>query len=185
MPIYEYQCPVHGIFDRLRLITENTTKSICLLDEDCTKLCEKIWSKPANINIGKPTIVFHNKLTGETETAVNDFDQPPFGYVREELKNSIERSKFEKEESFRKNVENEVISEQTYLNREAITKERQANIRAKMGSYDHQTQALLNAAMERTRNRKFKPKKTEVRFDVNHRDQSNMIVEAKRKIKVK
>lgn len=187
IPIYEYQCPTHGRFEKLLpLIPYGKKKTIpCVLTIDCSRQAEKIFSIPANISIGKPTIIFRNPQTGEAEVATMDNDQPPYGYIREELRNPIERSKFEKEETTKKSVENEFHSEAVYRDRERKTKERQAEIRAKMSSYDSQTQSLLTAAMERTRARPFKPKKSEVRLDVNHKNASNMIVERSRKTKTK
>lgn len=181
MPIYEFECPDGHRFEKIMSLENGIQngKWQCGSYEGgvfCGKWAERIWSIPANINLAKPTIIFRNPKTNEVEVATHDNDQPRKGFVREELKNPIERSKFEKEQSQQRYVEDEIVSEAISLERSQTDKNRHADINARMGSYDSQTQQLLKSAMKRSAEKKKRTprKQTNIRLDVNHIDQSNL-----------
>src|SRR5574338_370596 len=132
MPIYEFECPIHGKFERVFSLREfDTIKSgvICnqyidtkqdcfVAGEEyrCMKIATLEWSLPVYPSHGKPTIVFRNKQTGEAEVALYEHQQVPAGFVKEELKTPYERSKFEKEQQAQQNLEDEYKTEERRFN---------------------------------------------------------------------
>lgn len=199
MPIYEFTCPVHGRFETIfKLSVYNEIKEgiMCgrLLDlgEElyCGEVAEMVWSVPANINIGKPTKVFINNKTGDVFTPAKDSDRVPRGYHVRELKNPIERSRFEKEQQQMVDGRNQFISHQLDTLKSEARKNRHDDLKAKMNamqvekdpatgetvrySLDHKDKALLEKAMNRSRKKKAREKKSEVMLAVNHQDAGNM-----------
>lgn len=160
----------------------------------CLRDAEKVWSIPVTRFQAAPTIVFVNPKTGEKEVATSSTQQPPKGYVRHELRGPIERSKFEKEETLRKHVEDELLSEKLKQGREQTARNIHDDINARMNSvtnkvynpdtkqeenvaWDPITKAMLKKSMAHTRKKhaSIKPKRTNVRLDVNHLDSSNLL----------
>ncbi len=179
MPIYEYQCEKTGFTFE---VIFKSWKGFALLNKIQCQIhtdqheAEKIWSTPANINIGKPTVVFKNPKTGDLLVATHDQDAPPFGYVKEELKNPIERSKFEKEAQTRKNAENEVTTEYLRSQHAQTRRNLHADLNARMSEFPNDgTREFLKESMNRRSKRKFPEKKTDVKLTVNHTDSSNLI----------
>lgn len=183
MPIYEFECPVHGKFERILSIREFVE-----LDDsyyrcknfDCGHKCEKIWSLPVYPSHAAPTIIFKNKQTGETEVALYKNQETPHGFVKEELKTPYERSKFEKEETAKQRIEDEYKTEERRFNVDYVRKQRHADIEAKMdvitkdADNPSAARALLKEAMKRTRNKKVPDKRTDMKLAVNHFDKSNL-----------
>lgn len=199
MPIYEFECPIHGRFERilsLQYCGLSNRGSVCMLQEGCFEHCEKVWALPGNKNLqcGKPTVVFRNPRTGECEVATSDNQQAPNGYIRQELRGPLERTKFEKEMSLRKYVEDELTTEKLKRGREETAKNIHDDIKARMNSntnkvynpetkqeenvsWDAQTKDLLKRSMNHTRKKhaRIKPKRTNVMLAVNHIDNSNLV----------
>ena len=195
MPIREFECPVHGVFERIFLTSNSDfiTTSICR-NLNCDEICDRIWSLPVVKFDAPPTVVFRNTKTGELQVATHNNQPPPPNCIREELRGPIERSRFEKEATQRKNVENELITEQLKQGREQTAKNIHDDIKARMNSttnkvynpetkqeenisWDAETKGLLKRSMEHTRKKhsKIKPKKTNNYLAVNHIDSSNMV----------
>lgn len=182
MPLYEYECELHGRFERLRPIEAMNDSALCPND-DCINSCEKVWSKPANIQLGKPTIVFTNPSTGLSQIATSEHEQPPAGFVTRELRGPIERTKFEQQENAKASFEDAVYNENLRQGREAardyLFKDIETNIRNDAEKSDNpaETVRLMEAAKKHIQNKKPKNKKrkTEFRFDVNHKDKSNLV----------
>lgn len=204
MPIFEFECTIHGRFEKI-LSFEDSEKIICCekivfrrtlgsgLNRKCYEPCQKVWSLPVVKFAAPPTIIFKNPRTGELQVATHANDQPPKGFVREELRGPIERSKFEKEASQRKYVEDELLSEHLKQGREQTTKNIHDDIKARMNAvtnkvynpetkqdenveWDETTKAMLKKSMAHSRKKheRIKSKRTNVRLDVNHLDSSNL-----------
>lgn len=185
MPIYEFECKNGHRFEKLFSINDCPKNLLC---EYCPRvpgiisrgsvpsLAEKVFSAPANINIGKPTIIFKNPRTGEVEVAASDYDTPRPGFVKEELKNPIERSKFERTVQARQDLANEIITEKLKQDHSETRKNRHADIESRMSSFPNDgTREFLRKAMNRKSKRKFPEKKSQVKLTVNHTDSSNLI----------
>src|SRR5689334_25050440 len=117
MPIYEFECPIHGVFEEiLPLISANLKFIQCALRVDkqnfCYEVAARVWSLPSYPSHGKPTIIFKNPKTGETEVALHEHQKAPDGFIKEELKTPYERSKFEKEETQNQRIEDEYKTEE-------------------------------------------------------------------------
>lgn len=174
MPIYEFECPNGHKFEIVRVSAfDFGTTFKCT----CGAIGDRIWSLPANINIGKPTIIFRNASDPtDVQVASHSEAQVPYGFVKEELHNPIERSKFEKERQKILDAKNELITESVKLRDEATRKARHDDINSRMSSLpDDGTRDLMKFAMERSRKKKEKVKKSNVRLDVNHIDSSNLV----------
>jgi hypothetical protein len=184
MPIYEYDCPEHGQFERLQSIKFAEVKySICCPVEGCNLICDKLAPRTANIQLGKPTIVFTNPQTGLSQIATSEHEQPPAGFIKKELKGPIERSKFEHQENSKASLEDAIYNENIRQGREAarehLYKDIDKNMREDAATSDNpaETVRLMEAAKKHIANKKPKnrKRKTEFRFDVNHKDKSNLV----------
>jgi hypothetical protein len=217
MPIYEYQCvknPEH-IFEKFYKLEDSDRKyvqcSICFsikckehgvenpTDANIslrsmiyvrTPLAERIWSIPGNISIGKPTRVFIDQRTGQTFTPTSEYEKAPRGCREIELKNPIERSKFEHEQQTITDAKNEVISHSLNSMREEATRKRHDDLKARMNtiqrdidpisgeevrySLDEKSKDLLKKSMNRSNQKKEKIKKSDVMLAINHTDRSNL-----------
>lgn len=188
MPIYEYECPIHGIFEDIIIVANgaNVLHSIqCGFKgegEDkifCYEIAERVWSVPANIQIGKPTRVFENKFTGDTQIAASEYDQPPPGFTVRELRNPIERSKFEHEEQIKLDMTNAIVTANLEAQKTATKKNRHDDINANLSRLAADSdnpsgaEAFLKAAMNRKKPKK-NPRRSEVKLAVNHSDASNL-----------
>jgi hypothetical protein len=199
MPIYEYECEKTGeVFELIWKSWKGYAlqqKVACQLHNDI-HAAEKIWSLPGNKNLqcAEPTIVFKNPRTGEMQVATHKNDQPPIGFEKVELRGPIERSRFEKEASERKHVEDELTTEKLKQGREQTAKNIHDDIKARMNSqtnkiynpetkqeenvtWDERTKGLMKLSMQHTRKKheKIKPKRTNVRLEINHTDSSNLV----------
>lgn len=196
MPIYEFECPVHGRFEKILTITEgaNRVSIICLQQDEkgyCLKDAEKVWSIPAgDLSIGKPTRMFINVRTGEPFSPMSSYDKPPKGYREIELRNPAERSRFEKEQQRRVDAENQLTSHILDSMKSEARQKRHDNLNARMNSVqkeenpitgqveeftlDHKEKALVKKAMERSKTKKPKEKKSNVILAVNHYNKSNL-----------
>lgn len=190
MPIYEYQCRREHITELILPVGQaleyiTCHKKVILKAEggnnfsiDCGAKAERIWSLPATVQIGKPTHYFRNPRTGEIRTLVQDKDKfnPPKGFVVEEARGQFERLKLEKTLSQNQQAENEIVTEQRRQMKSATMKNRHDDVRANLGKYDHGTQELLKASMERSKKKEIRAKKNEVVMTVNHTNKNNMEV---------
>lgn len=194
MPIYEFECPVHGIFEVIADLKFCDIKyAKCTINETCAEICIKVWSIPGNIQIGSPTKVFVNNKTGEIYTPFSRYDKPPSGYHEQELRNPIERSKFEREQQRRVDAENQLTSHVLDSMKSQARKNRHDNLKARQNAVqretytdhegkeqkveftlDHKDKELLNKAMERSKKKPRKEKKSDVMLAINHYNPSNM-----------
>lgn len=190
MPIYEFECPEHGHFERIFKLSEldrvNKHGVFCgqilsmnsdfIVGEEfyCKYICQKIWSVPAKTNLGKATKVFRNPKTGDVKVANFANQKPPKGYVSEEIQGQSARLKLEKRLNHHQQIENSIISENAEQAKEATRKERHADLRAGMNNFDSHSQQLVKLAMERTNKKPFRKKKSEIRMAINHTDSSNL-----------
>ncbi len=182
MPIYEFECPIHGVFERILSLEFSDAKHIVCMHEDskegfCLRNAEKVWSASVVSFGAKPTIVFKNPKTGEMEVATHENQQAPYGYVKEELRGPIERTKFEKEASQRRYVEDELTTEKLKQGRDKTRKNLHDDLNARMNTFDSNTQNMIKMSMRHARKRheRIKPKRTNIMLEVNHKDSSNLI----------
>lgn len=175
MPIYEFECPVHGRFEKILPIAEGNNIQICNL-LICSLVVEKVWSLPATVQIAKPTKFLRNPKTGEIKLLNREKESfnPPNGFIVEEAKGQFERLKLEKVLSKRQDEENQIVTERHRQIKSESTKNRQAENEANMSKYDYGTQQLLKSAMRRSRKKELPAKKSEFKFDVSHTNASNM-----------
>lgn len=188
MPIYEFNCPIHGRFEQYFPLSSfddikngiHCVKSINKDGDACLHIAEKVWSQVVYPSHAAPTIVFRNKQTGETEVALYKNQQPPAGFIKEELRTPHERSKFEREETAKQRIEDEYRTEERRFNVDYVRKQRHDDINARMSSITKDSdnpaaaEALLKEAMKRTRNKKIPDKRTDMKLAVNHQDASNL-----------
>lgn len=210
MPIYQYECEITK-----EVIEEIVSLSLAdQMEIDCPIHCRKfiekasdsfrtnlerthpihyahkIWSLPARTDLGAPTRVFINNRTGEMFTPISRFDQPPKGYREEQLKDSFQRTKFEKEYQRKLDATNEIVTHQLESQKAATTKNRHDDLNARMNAVqreidpvtgeqveftlDHREKEVLKKAMNRTKKKKFRPRSSDFKFAINHNDRSNI-----------
>lgn len=197
MPIYTFECRLHGRFEKILPISkydEIKKKGIeCELAKDTgfahltgdgfgNGRAYLVPSLPANIQIGAPTIVFKNPQTGMAQIATSRYDSPPPGFIKEEIKGSIERTKFENEQNKLASFEDDVYNTNREIERELLRKSiiddanANASIDAANSDNPSATEHLMKKAIEHIRNKPTlrKKRKTEFRLDVNHLDNSNL-----------
>lgn len=196
MPIYEFECPVHGIFETILPLISSELKLIqCgwAVDRNnfCYEAATKVWSIPAgDLSIGKPTRIFINERTGEPFSPLKPYDKPPRGYREVELRNPSERSKFEKEQQRRIDVQNQLTSHILDSMKSEARKNRHDNLNAKMNAIqrekdpvtgetveftlDYKDKALVKKAMERSKKKKVKEKTSNAVIAINHYNSSNL-----------
>lgn len=192
MPIYEFECKAGHKHECFMSYEDSLhqwfcTRKVGWIDElNIAKLCnepmEKIWSAPARIQIGKPTIVFTNPQTGEARIAVHEHEQAPAGFTRTELKSSIERSAFEHQQNAIAAHQDDVYNEMIVQKREDARRQIIDNAKAhasddaSISDNPSATKSLMDAAIKHVRSKptQKRKRKTEFRFDVNHLDKSNL-----------
>lgn len=198
LPIYQYKCVLSEEIielilplsdsDRRRVVCPihypsqftSERKNIIEINYSLYHDAEKVWSAPANIQIGKPTRVFQNPSNGKTIVASSDYDKPPYGYIETKLSGPIERSRFEKEQQAKLDITNEIVTHQLETTREATKKNRHDDIRANMSKLAAESdnpsgaEAFIKAAMNRKKKPKHGPRKSEVKLAINHNNSNNM-----------
>ena len=186
MPIYEFECPLGHRRERIFYVNEcpNSVECHTAIEEVyCSLKAERVWSAPANIQIGKPTKVFLNPRTGATQIATSEHEKAPRGFVTRELSGPIERSRFEKEEQRKLDVTNEIVTHQLDAQKEETRKNRQADTLSNLSKLAAESdnpagaEHLIKKALERTRRKKRiteRPRRSEVHLAVNHQDSSNI-----------
>lgn len=193
MPIYEFDCPIHGRFEQIfslsafNEIRDGIMCSRLLVLEGknreqlyCGEVAEKVWSLPAYPSHGIPTVIYKNPRTGEIRTAILRNQETPAGYEKIELKTPFERTKAEKEMQENANAENGYVTERNRYLKEETQKNRHNDLKARMGTITKDSENpsaaadLLKVGMARSRKKKLPPKKTEFHFAINHNNQSNL-----------
>jgi hypothetical protein len=182
MPIYEFSCPIHGRFELWFSLSdcERIQNGIPCKFESCKERAEKEWSQVTYPSHGLATTIFRNPRTGDIRTAVMRNQETPAGYVREDLKTPMDRSRVEREMQNNANEENEYVTERNRYLKEETQKNRQADLKARLGTITKDSENpsaaayLVKKAMLRNRKRKLPPKKTEFHFAVNHQNKSNL-----------
>lgn len=191
MPIYEFKCK-NGHISEILFSIKECPRTIGCLNRFCEERAEKIPSIPSPPYCAKPTTIFVNKVTGERQVAVSHYDTPPKGFVKEELKGTRERTKFEIEETQKANVVAQFETQRIKEKSNQLRKARQDGIIANMYAkqvdihpdtgekieyhIDHNTEQLLKKAMKRNAEKDRIPTKVvEKRLAVNHIDSSNLV----------
>jgi hypothetical protein len=183
MPIREYRClKTNESFEVVEIVVKNPEQTIiCKLhcDLDGTYSClphhaELQISSFNTTQIGKPSIVFRNPKTGEIQNASFEHQPVPAGFVKEELRNPAERTKFEKEYNQKMAQQDDIVTEMRRQKMDENQKSRQDKNKANLSKIAARsdnpsaTKSLLRSAMTRNRKRERVPKKkTNVHFDVN------------------
>jgi|SRR5215831_14574004 len=177
MPIREYLCKNGHLTEQIMLLSNNPSFIDC---PSCDTIAEKIWSSPANIQIAKPTRIFVNPKTGETIMALTQYQRAPAGFVDKELKGPIERSKFEKAEQVKTDIINQAMTLERQEKLDATTNLRHKELEASMSKICAEsdnpaaTERILRKAMNRSKQKRIKPRKSNVQLAVNHQDKSNL-----------
>lgn len=210
MPIYEFECEFTGDIKEVILPLSEADNDRMFCPIHCRPYVEeykekfvtnmgrrfplhsavKIWSLPARTDLGAPTRVFINNRTGEIFTPISKSDQAPIGYHEEQLKDSIQRSKFEKEYQRKLDATNEIVTHELESQKAAITKRRHDDINSRMNAVqretdpvtgkeveytlDHRDKEVLKKAMNRTKKKKFRPRTSDFKFAVNHNNRNNL-----------
>lgn len=195
MPIYEFSCEKTGqTHEKFMLISEwDTNKIICPIHfahenvinhykrefPHLIHYAEKIFSIPAKMELGKPTLVMVNPKTGEKQVMASSRDKPKRGWVVEELKSTTDRTRFENEQNANFAIQDEVYNQNVQASRDAFRKEQNAKNLADMSKICAETdnpsatEALMKAAMNR-KPKELKKRKSVFRFNVNHNNKSNL-----------
>lgn len=197
MPIYTFECKLHGRFEKIFPIRElerlkkegiecelNKGTGFAHLTGDGfgNGRAYLVPSLPANIQIGQPTIIFKDLRTGKAQVATSKYETPPPGFVKEEIRGSIERTKFENEQNKLASFEDEVYNTNREIERELLRKhiidDANANMNSDAAKSDNPeaTKHLMKKAIEHIQKKPKlrKKRKTEFRLDVNHLDKSNL-----------
>jgi putative FmdB family regulatory protein len=189
MPIYEYECPTHGKFERLRPIHVDSSKALCY-DDGCMNDCEKVFSQFSTLSNSKSTVYFENPQTHEVRLAASDYDSNPVGFEKKEAKGLGGRLKLEKD---LQKQDSEIQKGRYYsqvMTKNILTNKRHDNIKANFNTvhkiidedtgqqtgtytYDDQTKDLMKQAMNRSKKTEPRFKQRDMIFDVNHKDKSN------------
>jgi hypothetical protein len=186
MPIYELECAKCGVVEEVYYSSYKTYQEDAEATIDhsqfgasCGGYMTMIWSLPANLQIGKPTIVFKDPKTGDAIVAVHPHQPTPEGYIKEEIKGSIERSKFEIQQNKLHHEKDEIYNLTAQMQRDEVRKANHDQVKAELNaiadSSDNPlaTKELMKAALNRPA-RELKKRKTEFKLDVNHLDKSNL-----------
>jgi hypothetical protein len=196
MPIYEFECKmghrleIYMTVEEMEAVKETGIQCTgqprgyahLTGDEFGNGRAYKVWSSFNTTQIGKPTIAFVNPQTGEARIAVHPHEQPPAGFVKEEIKGSIERTRFEQTQNAIHAEQDAIYNEQIRQKREEFKSTHIAAIKSHLADdaasseNPAATESLMNAAIERIRKKDPLPKKrkTEFKLDVNHIDKSNL-----------
>jgi hypothetical protein len=198
MPIYEYECPEHGIIQYFTKTLHKPATVLCpvTIDKDkeidipCGIECEKIWSSFATLSDSKETVFFENPNTHEVRLAANQYDKNPNGFEKKEAKGLAGRLNLEKRlQTQDKNID-KAKHNAIQLEKNLLTKQRHDNIKANFNTvhqivdektgeqtgtftYDDATKDLMKKAMERSEKTKPRFKERPMIFQVNHNDKSN------------
>lgn len=159
--------------------------SECAIDAACIERCEKIPSKlglVSGISQTVPTTIFRNANNpNDIRIAVYKNQEVPHGYIKEELKTPMERSRVEREMARVQDAQDDFDTAKREFVTNHVRKERHADLNARMNSLvknaenPEQAKALLKSAMNRTNKKKVPRKKSQLHFSINHTDSSNMI----------
>lgn len=99
MPLYEYSCPVHGRFDKLRLMNECFMNSNC---PECGEISTRIMSHVSIKAIDKPRYQFgsgcEGKIISHQETGGLDIFIPSYGAMGQDEVDYIGMVAVEKEQ---------------------------------------------------------------------------------------
>jgi hypothetical protein len=187
MPIYTLECgkcgkKVEELYNSRKSFLEDLEATIdhSQFGASCGGYMFEVWSKPANISLGKPTIIFKNPLTGAKQVATSINEKPPKGFIREELKNPIERARFEKEEASKQKIENEITTYTLEENKKLTRNARHDDIAANLSNIAREShnpsaaESLLKASLNRSKKKRLPPKRTEFHLKINHQDSSNI-----------
>lgn len=196
MPIMEYECPAGHITEKIFLFSNTPIIidcPICWNIEKVLRTASKIWSLPGKIDIAPPTKIFVNNKTGDIFTPQSRYDKPPNGFHEKELRNPIERSKFEKEQQHKVNARNQTMSHALDSLKSEARKRRHDNLNAKMNAIqkeefvnkegkketieftlEEKDKLLVKKAMERSKKKPIKEKQSNVMLAINHQNSSNM-----------
>jgi hypothetical protein len=195
MPIYQFACNINGEIAELILpVSMADIREIsCPIHAADFHLggsveyqhkAEKIWSAPAltsGLSTNTPTVIFRNPNNpSDIRVAVHKGQETPHGFVKEELKTTMERSRVEKELRTIQEAQNDFDTAKREFAVDYVRKERHADLNAKMNSLvkdsenPEQAKALLKAGMNRNNKKRVPKKKTEFHFAVNHSDRNNL-----------
>ena len=75
MPIYEFACPIHGLFDVFTRMGGTPDEATCM-HEDCSERGERIFSAPARVNVRR---TWNDKA--------NDYRRDPYTQAKAQLTN--------------------------------------------------------------------------------------------------
>ena len=189
MPIYQFKClKTNEIAEIILPISESDRKYIycpihTIKNENNEEInwhdAERIPSLFNTTQEAPPTIVFQNE-NGHIKLAASKYDRPPEGYEKVEIKGSIARSAIEHSLNKQQEIEDEIITERVRQIRDETMKNRHADLEANMSKLasesDHPTGAerFIRSAINRSKGKSVPKKKSEFKFDVNHKDSSSM-----------
>lgn len=128
------------------------------------------------------TIIFRNASNpNDIRVAVYKNQEVPHGFIKEELKTPMERSRVEREMAKIQDAQDDFDTAKREFVTDHVRKERHADLNARMNSLTkdaenpEQAKALLKSAMNRTNKKKVPRKKSQLHFSVNHDNASNLI----------
>jgi hypothetical protein len=194
MPIYEYECPIHGIFERILPVSMREYSSTCRLNEECLEDCKKLVSLPANTKTpedSKSNFTYYENKKGQIEFTGTPNQWHPEGFVRKTARNLYERLAIEKRIRKQDNERLEQQREKRDIQRHYSTAERHSELRQRLREgqmlitnpetgnkenvvLDERSRTIMKKGMEYTNKKKVKRIDSEFHFSTNHDNKSNV-----------
>lgn len=165
-------------------------REVVISEEDaegytCMLKAEKVWSQlglVSGISQTTPTVIFRNANNpNDIRPAIYKGQETPNGYIKEELKTPMERSRVEREMAKIQDAQDDFDTAKREFVTNHTRKERHSDLKARMNAITKdaenpfQAEHLLKKAMERSNKKKVPRKKSQMHFAVNHTDSSNMV----------
>src|ERR1043165_3897036 len=167
MPIYEFECERTGqVFERIMPLHLSDLKKVeCEFHSMCRGI--KIPSRlglTSGLSQTTPTVIFRNANNpNDIRPAVYKGQQTPHGFIKEELKTPMERSRVEREMASIQDAQDDFDTAKREFVTNHVRKERHSDLRARMNSLTEKSdnpalaEHLLKKGMERS-NKKRVPR---------------------------
>jgi putative FmdB family regulatory protein len=151
MPTYDFECPVHGVFEAFRTLDTFSDKIECTVDPDCGQTAEQVIL-PRRMRLGNaylPEITYFEDASGHVILAGSSNDTAPNGYVKKATGLLNEQRKLSSRlDSQDRRLFNEMMAgEQAYLSQEISEQHRE--MRGMMENYSEIAKDYARMAMEK------------------------------------
>lgn len=176
MPIYEYQCEDGHLTEEILSIKDYRAFVPCREDQ-CNKEAQRIWHDTRVERFHQrmaqnpnPVVIHRDKEGNVRFPASADAVVPP-GYEKVEMHTLAEIHRFEKEQNTRMRLESEQFSQEEHKQREAMLKERHAELRQDMQRMSPYGRDFARLAMEMSNRRGPRNSDPGFHVEIAHYDQ--------------